>query len=96
MVAPLTYEWDEEKAKVNEAERDIHFSAVLGFDWESAVVVEDTRKHYGEQRFKALGKIGNRLYVLAFTVRSTRIRVISLFKANAREVKRYDSITQEN
>ena len=35
------------------------------------------------------GLIGARLYVLVFTLRETAVRIISLRKANSREVKRY-------
>lgn len=56
---------------------------------ETAVVCEDTRKEYAEQRFEATGYIGDRLHVMVYCLRSDSVRVISLRKANAREVKRY-------
>ena len=36
-----------------------------------------------------MGLIDARLYVLVFTLRETAVRIISLRKANSREVKRY-------
>ena len=36
-------------------------------------------------------KIDNRLYVVAFTLRSSIIRLISARKANNKEVKRYEN-----
>lgn len=56
----------------------------------SAAVIEvDDRKHYGETRFRAMGYIGLPLYVMVFTLRDNAVRLISLRKANSREVKRY-------
>ena len=50
----------------------------------------DDRYDYGEDRTQALGLIDGRLHMLAFTMRGDALRVISLRKANPREVKRYD------
>jgi uncharacterized DUF497 family protein len=52
-------------------------------------VREDTRKHYGERRYQALGEIAGRVYMLVFTPRRSDAHVISLRKANRREIKRY-------
>jgi uncharacterized DUF497 family protein len=49
----------------------------------------DNRRHYAETRFRATGLIEQRVYVLVFCFRETKIRLISLRKANLREVKRY-------
>lgn len=49
-----------------------------------------TLHRYGEARFIVLGYIVDRLYSMVFTVRGDMLRVISLRKANKREVKRYD------
>ena len=50
---------------------------------------EDRRHDYGEQRFEAVGYIRLRVFVLVFCVREEGLRVISLRKANRREVVRY-------
>ena len=63
-------------------------------DWSSALVVEDLRHDYGERRFQVIGLIGERLHVLVFTPRGTAVHVISLRKANRREVKRYEQASQ--
>ena len=51
----------------------------------------DNRYDYGEIRYITLAKIDNRVYVVAFTLRSSNIRLISARKANKKEVKRYDN-----
>lgn len=55
-----------------------------------ALIVEDSRKAYEERRFQALGLIGDRLHMLVFTPRGPKMHVISLRKANPREIKRYE------
>ena len=54
-----------------------------------ALVAEDGRAQYGETRLIGVSYIGSDVCVLVFTKRGTRIRVISLRRANARERKRY-------
>lgn len=51
----------------------------------------DRRKDYGELRFQALGFIEERLHMLVFTPRGADTHVISLRKANKREVNRYEA-----
>ena len=86
----MRYEWDEEKRQWTLQHRGIDFESAASFVWGTALVVEDDRKLYGEKRFAATGFIGDRLYVMAFTVRSEIIRIISLRKANERERKEYE------
>ncbi|WP_087145048.1 BrnT family toxin [Crenothrix polyspora] len=85
----MNYEWDENKLAINLANHKVHFGVAEQFEWESASVEPDNRKDYGEPRFIAYGFIGVRLYCLVFTRRNDAVRIISLRKANPREVKRY-------
>ena len=57
------------------------------------MIAEDLRKEYGERRFQALGLIAGRLHAMVFTPRAGKIHVISLRKANRREMKRYETQT---
>jgi len=84
------YEWDDDKNKANIARHRVAFDEAEQFDWEGALVAPDDRQDYGESRFVAIGYIDHRLHVLAFTERGDKVRVISLRKANKREVKRYE------
>jgi uncharacterized DUF497 family protein len=83
------YEWDEAKRQKNVAKHGVDFPAIESFEWETALVIPDNRKNYGELRSLAYGLIGRRLYCATFTVRGTNIRIISLRKANDKEVERY-------
>ena len=59
------------------------------FEWEKTVVWPDYRKDYGEDRMIGIGYIGERLFNVVFVDRDGIRRIISLRKANLREVKRY-------
>ena len=85
----MKFEWDSAKAKTNAEKHGVEFEAVSDFDFDTAVVVLDDRFSYRETRFVALGLIGPRVHQLAFTMRGNVIRVISLRKANKREIKTY-------
>jgi uncharacterized protein len=62
-------------------------------DWENALIWLDMRNNYGEPRHSALGELGGRIYSVAFVDRPEGRRIISLRKANLREVKYYDEQT---
>ncbi|CAM3694464.1 BrnT family toxin [Polynucleobacter antarcticus] len=54
-----------------------------------AATIEDERGPYGEQRFISYGFLDDRLVVLVWTVRGAKRRIISMRKANEREIKKY-------
>jgi uncharacterized DUF497 family protein len=83
--------FDPAKNERNIAIRGISFEVAEQFEWDTAIVVEDLRKEYGEQRFQALGFIAGRLHAMVFTPRAGKIHVISLRRANRREVRRYEA-----
>ena len=83
--------FDLAKSARNAKSRGLPFEAVAEFEWDSALIAEDLRHDYGDRRFQALGWIHARLCALVFTPRDGRIHVISLRKANRREVKRHEA-----
>jgi len=85
--------FDQAKNEVNIRQRGISFKAAASFEFNTALIWKDTRTGYGEARYCAIGHIGDRLHVLVFTPRDDAMRVISLRKANKREVKRYEQET---
>ena len=85
----MHYTWDDNKLTLNLKNHKVNFSLAEQFEWSSALIAPDARKDYGEPRFIAYGLIENRLHCLVFTPRHNSIRIISLRKANPREVKRY-------
>lgn len=87
----MEYEWDEAKRRSNLLKHRIDFAQVADFEWASAVIEEDRRRNYGEARLRATGLIGERLYLLVFTDRDGRARIISLRKANNKEMAEYEA-----
>lgn len=54
-----------------------------------SVTMEDRRFDYGEQRFLTVGFLRQRMVIVAWTQRGAVCRVISMRKANAREIARF-------
>jgi len=85
----LNYEYDVLKNLSNFAKHGLKLEQVIEFEWETALIRQDQRRNYPETRFQATGYISDRLYVLVFCERTDLIRVISLRKANHREINSY-------
>ena len=84
------FEWDVEKAARNLARHGVSFEAArLAFDDPFAVVREDRRRDYGEDRYILLGMVENHLLAVVYTQRDARIRIISARLAEPRERRRY-------
>jgi uncharacterized DUF497 family protein len=84
----VRFEFDLAKNERNIKERGISFALSAEFDWTTALVLRSDRA--GEARYKAVGEIEGRLHVLVYTKRGQALRIISLRRANSREVKRYE------
>lgn len=87
-------EFDPAKNDRNIRDRGLSFESAAEFEFETALILRDNRRSYGEVRMRALGYIGERLHVLVFTLRGDTLRVISLRRANRREVKHYEEQTR--
>jgi uncharacterized DUF497 family protein len=85
----MRIDFDPAKSERNRKDRGLPFERVVDFNFAEALLAVDERKDYGEVRYVALGLLDDRLHVLCFTETQEGIRVISLRKANAREVARY-------
>jgi uncharacterized protein len=85
----MRIEFDPAKDSANTAKHGVSLGLASQLEWASALVWVDSRKGYSEARQSALGIIGDRVYFVAFVDRANVRRVISLRKANAREVKDY-------
>lgn len=88
----MIFEYDEQKSKRNIEIRGISFELASDLDWHLAITWRDDRKDYAEIRECALVPSAGRVYSVTFTMRNEKIRIISLRKANKREVKRYEKI----
>ena len=81
--------YDPAKNERNIRDRGLSFDAAADFDFEHAMFHVDDRRQYGEARYVSIGLLSERLHVLCFTETPDGIRVISLRKANTREVTRH-------
>jgi uncharacterized DUF497 family protein len=81
--------FDPTKDAINQAKHGMSLAAAASIDWASAVTWADTRMDYQEERMRGLGLIGNRVHVVVYVIRDQTRRVISLRKANHREVMSY-------
>jgi uncharacterized protein len=89
----MPFEWDEAKRAGNAAKHGLDLALAEQFEWEEALVRADVRFDYGEIRLVAIGPmqtISDRLFVIVFTVERRTVRVISLRRANNREIRRYE------
>ena len=85
----MIIQFDPAKDAKNTDKHGVSLGAVEGFEWEQAVTWPDQRRDYGEDRIAGLGYIGDQLFYVVFVARGEERRIISLRKANQREVKRY-------
>jgi uncharacterized protein len=92
----VEFEWDSEKNDRCFTERGFDFAyAIRAFaDPERDVIVDD-RWQYGETRFLLRGRVDGRLFVVVFTHRGKRTRIISARKANSREVADHERRTRK-
>ena len=84
----MKYEWDSKKNQSNVEERGIDFELAHDLDWDTVIEAQDMRVE-SEVRMRAYGLIDNRLCCFIYTMRGDICRVISLRKANKREVREY-------
>jgi uncharacterized DUF497 family protein len=81
--------FDARKDSANIEKHGVSLREAGSFEWDTAAIWPDTRRNYGEARIAGIGYIGQRLFFLVYVERVKSCRVISLRKANDREVRRY-------
>lgn len=93
----MKFEWDNDKSQACFIQRGFDFTYVAKAFFDPTKIIEsDNRKEYGEQRYRLFGLIDERLFVIVFTCRQDKIRIISARKANKREISYYDNHSNEN
>jgi uncharacterized protein len=85
----MNIEFDPAKDVVNQKKHGVSLACASELEWDTALTWKDERKDYGEDRLCALVIMDDRLYFVAFVPRDKKRRIISLRKANVREVNRY-------
>jgi uncharacterized DUF497 family protein len=82
-------DFDPQKDGRNVAKHGVSLALAADLDWDAALVWVDDCFEYGESRLIALAPKTGILYFVAFADRGRIRRVISLRRANRREVKHY-------
>ena len=85
----MDIEYDHNKDAFNILKHGVSLADAAVIDWSTLRTGENLRFNYGEVRITGIGFIGERLYCVIYTTRGERRRIISLRKANKREVKTY-------
>ena len=87
----MDFEWDDAKNDACFLRRGFDFAyAVRAFLDPHRIVAQDRRRDYGEDRYRLLGTVDGRVYVVVYTVRGSAIRIISARKASGKEVAEYE------
>ena len=93
----MEFGWDDAKSDACLAQRGFDFAyAIRAFLDDDRIVGRDRRWDYGEDRYRLLGAIEDRVFVVIYTTRGSAIRIISARKANAREVREYEQDTRQD
>ena len=85
----MKYAFDPAKDAINQAKHGVTLALAEILFAGPHVTTTDDRFDYGEVRQIALGQIGGRVFVCVYVDRQAERRIISLRKANRREVTRY-------
>ena len=91
----MRFDFDPNKDRLNREKHGLSLSLATELDWDAALLWIDDRQDYGETRVLALAPKTEILYYVAFVDREDVRRVISLRRANRREVKRYVQALEE-
>lgn len=87
----MDFERDMAKSDLCQISRNFDFTYVLSvFIDQNLLIEKDQRWDYGEERFRALGVIDEKVFVVIYTKRPSAMRIISARRANRREVRRYE------
>ncbi|MGH7155340.1 MAG: BrnT family toxin [Acetobacteraceae bacterium] len=79
------FEWDERKRERKLAKHGIDFADALGVFAGETLEFDDERKDYGEARTICLSEANGHVFLVVFTWRGQRRRIISVRQANERE-----------
>ncbi|WP_244107176.1 BrnT family toxin [Burkholderia sp. BCC0419] len=86
----IPFVFDDAKDLSNRLKHGISLRMAEFAEWEAACAWPDVRRDYGETRWICLVPIGARLHTAIVAPRGRTLRVVSLRKANNREMNRYE------
>jgi len=86
------FEWNEAKRLANIAERGVDFAGAALIFRGPVGEAEDERKERGERRFRAVGRVGDEHFVVAYTWRGRVRRIITAWKVGEDGRRRYQAL----
>jgi hypothetical protein len=86
-LAPIGFEWDEDKSEANLTKHGIDFDEASGIFYGPLIVRESVRND--EERWIAIGKSQDRIISVIFTRRKELIRIISARHPGRNEERAY-------
>ncbi len=92
----MRVDFDPAKDRLNTEKHGLSLALAASLEWDEALLWIDERRDYGEYRVLALAPKTGILYYVAFVDRGEVRRIISLRRANRREVKRYVQTSEED
>ena len=88
----MRFEWDEAKSDACFAELGFDFAYVVRVFLDPERLIErDERFDYVDHRYRVLGRIEERVFIVVYTRRGAGLRIISARKGNQRGVQRYEA-----
>ena len=77
MAGKTTFEWDENKNRLNQKKHDISFEeAQYAFSDSKRIIAKDLEHSESEERYYCFGKINENIVTVRFTYRNNKIRII--------------------
>ena len=91
----MDIEFDPAKDAANRAKHGLSLADAARLEWDRMLGFPDTRRDYGELREIGFAPMNDRVHCVVFVQQGDVFRVISLRRANAREVNDYDQTLSE-
>jgi len=92
----IEFEWDSNKNQSNINVHGIDFHDAWRIFESPMLSKVDNRKDYGEERWISLGQLDAAVVVVVYTIRNSKIRIISIRRANHDERKIYKEKFKES
>ena len=85
-----SFEWDEEKDRLNFAKHGIHFKTAARVFFDPDRLIREDVEHPQELRYNVLGKVERVFFVVCIFRSGNTVRLISARRATALEKARYE------
>ena len=91
----MNIRFDAAKDAANRVNHGVSLAEAERLDWDWLCCRPDDRRDYGELREVGYAPLADRVYCMVFVQQTDVFRIISLRRANAREVNDYDQALKE-